>query len=202
VRRGLRGVWLRGSFPGQACVLAANHHSWWDIYVWPVLLWKQGQPMRGLILDKSLKEFSFMRYGALPASKPRLALRVLQQGITLLVFPEGQLLPPGKLGPLRGGAAWLAAKSASPLVPAVLRLVMRGQEFAEAYVWLGEPIEPSTQRLQATLAQMLDQLEQEIQAHDAETPLPGFALAIAGRKSTHERMAGYLGLLRPFMGGR
>ena len=201
VKRGLRGVWVRGNLPPEPCVLAANHNYWWDTYVWPVLLWNQGRVMRGLMLDRSLEGFKFMRYGALPVSRPRLALRALQQGITLLVFPEGQLSPPGRLGALREGAAWLATKAGAPLVPAVSRIVLRGQEFAEAYVWIGERIAPDTARLEACLGQMLAQLDREIQSHDPEAPLSGFSLAIAGRKSTHERMAGYLGLLKPFMRG-
>lgn len=203
VQRGLRGVWVRGSLLAGNCVLAPNHHSWWDTYVWPVLIWREQRSMVAPMLDYRLREFSFMRYvGIVPVSQPRKALQALRQGATLLIFPEGELLPPGKLGPLQEGSAWMAAKAGCPLVPAVLRVVVRGEEFPEAYAWFGEPVAPDSQALEAALSAMLAQLDQELQSSDPEAPLPGFHLQIAGRKSTQERMAGVVSLFRKLSGGR
>lgn len=199
LKRGLRGVWVRGSLPTEPCVLAANHHSWWDTYVWPVLIWREGRTMAAPMLDYRLKEFFFMPYlGILPASQPRQTLQALQRGATVLIFPEGQLLPPGKLGQLQRGGAWLGQQSGRPLVPAVLRVVLRAQEMPEAYAWFGQPIEADTGQLASCLNQMLGQLDQELQNHNPEQPLPNFSLLIKGRSSTQERTAAWLPLLKPF----
>lgn len=202
VRRGLRGVWVRGSLPEGALVLAPNHHSWWDTYVWPVLLWRERRTMVAPMLDYRLREFPIMRYvGIVPVSQPRKALQGLQQGATLLIFPEGELLPPGRLGALQPGSAWMAARAGCPLVPAVLRVAVRGEEFPEAYVWFGQPVAPDTQALEAALSQMLSRLDQELQDSDPEAPLPGFSLQIAGRRSTQERMAGVVAVFRTLSRG-
>jgi hypothetical protein len=180
-------------------VLAVNHHSWWDTYVWPVLLWREGRTMAAPMLDYRLKQFFFMPYlGVLPASKPRQTLSALRQGATVLIFPEGQLLPPGRLGDLEPGSAWLSRHSGQPLVPAVLRVVLRAEEMPEAYVWFGEPVAADTAQLSQCLSQMLGGLDQALQSHQPEQPLPGFSLLIRGRSSTQERTAAWLPLLKPF----
>lgn len=199
LKRGLRGVWVRGNLPVGPCVLAPNHHSWWDTYVWPVLLWREERRMAAPMLDYRVKEFFFMPYlGIQPASKPRQTLKALRQGATVLIFPEGQLQPPAKLGELQRGSAWLSQQSGYPLVPAVLRVVLRAEEMPEAYVWFGSPVEPDTQQLSQRLSQMLGQLDQEFHSHHPEQPLPNFSLLIKGRSSTQERTAAWLPLLKPF----
>lgn len=190
VRQGLRGVWVRGELPAGPWVLAANHHSWWDSYLLPVLLERWGGDFRIIVSDRRLREFGFFRLlGALEASRPRRALFALQRKEALVVFPEGELRPPGGLGSLHRGAVWLAEKAEVPLVPVAVRVVMRGQEFPEAYVVFGEPLRADLEGLERTLSRMLSELDGQIGTAPAEEPLAGFRLALAGRKSTHERMA-------------
>lgn len=71
------------------------------------------------------------------------------------------------------------------------RVVLRGHKFAEAYLVFGEPLGPDLYLLQQRLGQMLSDLDNQIRTSPVEVPLPGFALHIPGRKSTHERMAGW-----------
>lgn len=171
-------------------VLAANHHSWWDSYLLPVLLERGGREFRILVSDRRLREFGFFRrVGALEASRPRRALSALKRKEAVIVFPEGELRPPGGLGPLHRGAVWLAEKAEVPLVPVAARVVMRGQEFPEAYLVFGEPLKPDLRGLEHTLSRMLSELDEQIRTAPPEEPLPGFHLALSGRKSTHERMA-------------
>ncbi|RDI96254.1 1-acyl-sn-glycerol-3-phosphate acyltransferase [Meiothermus sp. QL-1] len=190
LRRGLRGVWLRGELPQGACVLASNHHSWWDSYLLPVLLWRAGRPFRVLLSEKRLSEFAFFRrLETVSAAHPRGALRALLRGEALVIFPEGELRPPGPPGALREGAVWLARRAGVPLVPVASRVVLRGHEFPEAYVVLGEPLLPDLAALHQRLSYLLEQLDAEVRRAPAEEPLPGFTLALPGRQSTHERMA-------------
>lgn len=205
VQRGLRGVWVRGVLPAQTCVLAGNHHSWWDGYLLPVLLWGAGRPFRIVVGERRLREFVFFRHlEAVSAARPRDGLRALAQGEVLVVFPEGELRPPGSLGELNKGVVWFAQKAGVPIVPVASRVVLRGHELAEAYLVLGEPMGPDLGLLRERLAEMLAELEGQICTAPAEEPLPGFELRLAGRKSTHERMAAWgvalgklMGVLKP-----
>lgn len=55
--------------------------------------------------------------GAADVEAFRLALRVLEAGGVLLVFPEGTRSPDGRLQPLRDGVATLAIRSGALIVP-------------------------------------------------------------------------------------
>ncbi|GEM83049.1 lysophospholipid acyltransferase family protein [Meiothermus hypogaeus] len=203
VVRGLRGVWVRGELPGQACVLAGNHHSWWDSYLLPVLFWSEKVSFKIMVGERRLQEFAFFRHlDTVSAARPRDALRVLGQGEVLVVFPEGELRPPGALGELNKGVVWFAEKAGVPLVPVASRVALRGHEFAEAYLVFGEPLGPDLNLLHEHLKQMLTELDQQIRTAPAEEPLPGFELRLAGRKSTHERMAVWGAALGKLTGGR
>jgi 1-acyl-sn-glycerol-3-phosphate acyltransferase len=192
VVRGLRGVWVRGALPQTTCVLSSNHHSWWDSYLLPVLLSDVGKPFRVMVGERRLREFAFFRYlETVSAARPRDALKALAQGQVLVVFPEGELRPPGPLDGLDRGVVWFAEKAGVPIVPVASRVVLRGHEFAEAYLVFGEPIGPSLPLLRERLEQMLAELDSQIRSTPPEEPLPGFELRLAGRKSTHERMAAW-----------
>lgn len=201
MQRGLRGVWVRGELPGQTCVLAGNHHSWWDSYLLPVLLWGAGRPFRIMVGERRLREFAFFRHlDTVSAARPRDALKVLAQGRVLVVFPEGELRPPGPLGELNKGVVWFAQKAGVPIVPVASRVALRGHELAEAYLVFGEAIGPDLNLLQERLQEMLAALDGQIRTAPAEEPLPGFTLRLAGRKSTHERMAAWGAALGKLMG--
>ena len=182
VRKGLRGVWLRGEMPTNG-VIAANHHSWWDGYLAAELAWGHRQPMRGLMLDKSLEQMPFFRLlGAVGASEVRSSLRILERGEPLFIFPEGQVSPPGTLQKLHPGAAWLARVARVPLYPLAVRCVMRGQQRPEAYLWIGKP----TLTLEPDLNALLEKLDFDLEHHDPERELPGFRQIVRGPSSTQE----------------
>jgi len=184
-------------------VLAGNHHSWWDGYLLPVLFWEARKPFKIVVGERRLQEFSFFQYlDTISASKPREALHKLKHGEVLIVFPEGELRAPGSMGVLSKGTVWFAEKAGVPIVPVASRVVLRGHESAEAYLVFAEPIEPDLDLLYQRLDRMLADLDNQIRTVPAETALPGFKLMIAGRKSTHERMAWWGAALGKLTGGR
>lgn len=203
VGSGLRGVWIRGALPEGAFVLAANHHSWWDAYVLPVLLLHLRRDFSVVMSDKRLAEFGLFRFmGGVAASRPRQGLSALKRGDVLLVFPEGELGPSGNLRTLSQGAVWLAKKAGVPVVPVATRVLLRGHEFPEAYVDIGAPMAPDKERLVQTLKVMITELDTALHASPPEEALPEFGLEVKGRKSTHERMAFWSSALEKLVGAR
>jgi 1-acyl-sn-glycerol-3-phosphate acyltransferase len=69
---------------------------------------------------RGLNAYPVRREGGDPAAL-RLALRILEKGGTLLVFPEGTRGVEGTLRPGKPGAGMLAAMSGAPVVPVYVR---------------------------------------------------------------------------------
>jgi 1-acyl-sn-glycerol-3-phosphate acyltransferase len=195
LKTNLRGVWLQGRLGEGAHVVAANHHSWWDGYLLWLLL--RPRPFALIMDDEQLDRFPFFRHhGLIGRSEAREALRRLERGDTLAIFPEGELRPPGHVTGLHEGAAFFAKATGAPLVPLAVRVVMRGAQLPEAYLSIGPPLDSAqltrkalTQELAGTLKGLLHELDDKVLEHDPEAPLPGFSLLLPGRGSTHERVA-------------
>ena len=112
----------------------------------------------------------------------------------VVIFPEGELRPPGPLGPLAEGATWLAEQARAPLMAVATRVVLRGHEFPEAYLDLGRVQDGA---LEHRLSERLAALDDALRGADPRAPLPGYALAMGGTRSWEERLAGLKGRGRP-----
>lgn len=187
VRRGLRGIWLRGTLPDTAFVWAANHHSWWDPFVAAAVL--GNRPAGVLVAEQNLRRYRFTaRLGAISAAAPRRGLDLLRSGRVLVIYPEGVLRPSGPPGPLARGAAWYARQAAVPLCAAAVRVVLRGHQLPEAYVELSTVDCPVTGLLADRLHSGLSHMDALIATTPARDPLPGFALVAPGYRSWDERL--------------
>lgn len=105
------------------------------------------------------------------AAATRAALRVLEEGELLGVFPEGRIQPTRELLPLQPGLALLASKSDAPLVPVWVDGIRRGQGMLRslllpqcAVLRIGELWRPRVRgmELMAELAARLTQLSEEV----------------------------------------
>ena len=107
-------------------VLAANHHSGLD----PLLLIAASpRPLRFLIAREEYRRFGlnwlFRAVGCIPVDRGgrperalRAALEALQRGEVVALFPHGGIhLDDAPPRPLKRGVAWLAERSAAPLLP-------------------------------------------------------------------------------------
>lgn len=184
----LRGVYLRGEAPQGPLVLVMNHHSFYDGHLVWLLGRRRGRPLSLLVAEENLRAFPVLALvGALEARRVREALRRLGRGEWVAVFPEGEMRYPGPLGPLRPGAAWLSAKAGVPLLPVACRVVLRGFEHPEAFLWMGEPLSPGSDPAEA-LGERLAALDALLaRTHPREVP-EGFREALRGRRSLEERV--------------
>jgi len=196
VRGGLAGVWARGRLPVGPVVWAANHHSWWDPFIAGALLSDAGRRMVLLADAGNVSRYRFARrIGVVGTDELRTALAAVRGGATLVVYPEGRLLPAGPPGPLAPGAAWSAARAPARLCSVAVRVLMRGRQHPEAYVVFSEvdadgPLPEVTGRLHARLRADLGDLDRLNTDADSRQPLPGFTRVVRGRRSWDERVDG------------
>ena len=191
LRRDLHGVYARGfsaKLPPGGALLAANHHSWWDVYLAWLIGQKLRRPLSGLILPETLQQFPFFRsIGGVPTTELREALRRLRRGELLIVFPEGELRAAGTVGAVQPGLGFLASRAAVLVYPVAIRAVLRGAQRPEVFIVLGEAVLPD--EIVGALNGLLGGLERELAHADPEKPLPGFDLWSGGAASTNERAA-------------
>ena len=119
----------------------------------------------------------FRTIGAIPVARTghdlastRMALRALERGEVLGIFPEGKIAPTRELLPFQTGVALLAIKTGVPVYPVYVDGDQRGKEMLEAFAWpkrasiaFGPPIEfdrSSTTR--AALSDMAEKFRAEI----------------------------------------
>ncbi len=194
VRGGLAGVWVRGRLPAGPLVWAASHHSWWDPFIAGTLLTAAGHRMVVLADVASVQRYGFARrIGVVGTDELRTALAAVRGGATLVIYPEGRLLPAGPPGPLAKGAAWAAARAPARMCSVSVRVLMRGGQYPEAYVVFSEvdasgPLPEVTGRLRERLRADLADVDRLCGHADPRQPLPGFTLAVRGRRSWDERV--------------
>ena len=112
----------------RACpyVFVANHQSIYDI---PIIFWSLPYQIR-IIAKESLGRFPFLgwhlrRTGHMLVDRRRpdraaifgRASQLMQEGLSLIVFPEGTRSRDGRVAPFKGGSFYLALEAALPVVP-------------------------------------------------------------------------------------
>ena len=195
--RGLHGVWQRGDWdglPDTGVVVALNHHAWWDVYLVYLIASRLGRRWGAIMAAAQLERFPFFRqFGVLSEQELRTALRRLERGDLLFIFPEGELRPVGGVARLRPGVAWLAARAGVPVVPLAMRVLLRGAQHPEAYLSLGAPLAPGAElspALERALNALLVDLDHTLLAADPERPPAGFEAWMSGARSSDERADG------------
>jgi 1-acyl-sn-glycerol-3-phosphate acyltransferase len=121
----------------------------------------------------------------------RLALRLLEAGRALLVFPEGTRGTEGRLGPARAGAGMLAALSEAPVVPVYVhgsaRAFPRGAAVprpSRVTVTFGTPIQFARRRGKARYQEVSDEIMAAIGRLKTEAEAGQAAAGSRGTDST------------------
>ncbi len=109
----------------RAYVFVSNHQSTYDI---PIIFWSLPYQIR-IIAKESLGRFPFVgwhlrRTGHMLVDRrhPRAAIfgrasRLMKEGLSLIVFPEGTRSRDGRVSPFKGGSFYLALEAGLPIVP-------------------------------------------------------------------------------------
>lgn len=107
-------------------VILANHQSFWDNIIMPVLF-----PIQSWVIKKQLLNVPIFGYGlklmepiALDRSSAmsvrqilQIGSQKLQSGISVVIFPESTRLNPGQTVPFKPGCAALAHANNVPIIP-------------------------------------------------------------------------------------
>ncbi|MCS5594745.1 MAG: 1-acyl-sn-glycerol-3-phosphate acyltransferase [Porticoccaceae bacterium] len=117
----------RENIPPGPCVILCNHQSSWESYYLQWLL----QPV-SFVLKRELLwipvfgwSLALLRPIAIKRSNPASAIRhifkqgalMLEEGVKVVIYPEGTRMPPGALGKFKTGGAALAARAGVPVIP-------------------------------------------------------------------------------------
>ena len=169
-----------------AVIFASNHHSHIDT---PLLLTSIPEPWRHRIVVGAASDYFFgtrvagataaLVTGAIPIERARvgrrsadLAAGLIDDGWSLLIYPEGGRSPDGWGQPFRGGAAYLSLRCDVPVVPvhvggtgSILRKGRTMPKPAEATVTFGAPMRPAAAekaprfaaRIEAAVAALADE---------------------------------------------
>ncbi len=191
VIRGTLGPLLRIAFrltaegaelvPGKGgLIVAANHASYLDPLVLGVVF---PRPIRFLML-RSYYEPWYLRWFCAPAraipidteggmhvGSIKRALRALEEGEVVGIFPEGARSPDGRLQPFERGVAVLAARAGVPVAPAFIdgshRAMPPGSAFIrprKIRVVLGKPLAPRADEDSPAEAGLHRRIEQAVAA--------------------------------------
>jgi 1-acyl-sn-glycerol-3-phosphate acyltransferase len=221
-RRGLDRLRdLADSDPPPPVIFAANHHSHVDT---PLLLSSIPEPWRHKTFVAAAADYFFtsrvrsaasaLVLNAIPIERTRVSRRpaddaaaLIDDGWSLVIFPEGGRSPDGWGQPFRGGAAYLALRCHVPVVPVHIegtgRILRKGENRprrSPTRLTFGEPLWPAegedsrrfATRIEAAVAALADEVGSDWyaarqRAHRAETP------SLAGPDASSWRRAWALG---------
>lgn len=134
----IRVTWVgRERLRERPLLVVANHPTLID-----VVLLVAAMPQADCIVKTAAQRHPLLRRvvkaaGYIPNDRPEALIRAgtesLRQGRSLLLFPEGTRSPSGRLGPFHRGAARIALRSGTDLVPVVITCspptLMKGQRW-------------------------------------------------------------------------
>jgi len=146
---------------GGPVIFAANHHSHVDT---PLLVTSIPEPWRHKLFVVAAADYFFrtpvtsalsaLALGAIPMERSKVGRRsadraagLLDEGWSMVIFPEGGRSPDGWGQPFRGGAGYLALRCGVPVVPIHIdgtgRILRKGRKLpspATARVTFGAPL--------------------------------------------------------------
>lgn len=160
------------NIPDQPVVVMSNHQSAWET----IFLYQLFSPACP-ILKKELLDIPFWGWAmrlqnpiAIDRSKPREAGKSLltqgaqriEQGLSILVFPEGTRAPAGTIGKISRGGAQLAVATSTPAIPVLHNAGLfwpagtQRKQSGTIRVLIGEPLSPEGKTAKELAAEFED----------------------------------------------
>jgi 1-acyl-sn-glycerol-3-phosphate acyltransferase len=153
---------VEGAIPQGPVLIAAKHQSMFETVDLVVILDKPAMVLKQELGDMPLWGRAARAYGAIPVARDgsasalrgmlRAARAAVDEGRSILIFPEGTRVAPGEQPPLKSGFAGLYSHLKLPVVPVAVdsgRLWPRNSFLKRAgfvTVRFGEPIPPGLPR--------------------------------------------------------
>ena len=118
------------NIPAAPCVILCKHQSAWETFALQVIF-----PLTAFVYKRELHWLPFFGWGiklmpfvAIDRAAGKAALKQvaergkqrLDEGYSVVIFPEGTRLPPGAQREFKIGGAWLAASARVPVLPVAL----------------------------------------------------------------------------------
>ena len=142
----------RKNIPEGAAVVCCNHSAFSDpIYL--IGYARRRDPMRIMakqeLMDIPFLGWLYLKLGAIPLDRGgndlvaiKTAMKTLREGTKLVIFPEGTRIRKGKKSEPHSGAAMLAIRTGTPVLPCYVTAKKR--PFCRINVVYGKPYMPET----------------------------------------------------------
>lgn len=175
-------------------VLCANHFTWHDGFLLGKVCWTLGYPAIALVEDpratqvfKNLGAIGLPNQGAMARGRAlKRAIRDMQKGRLLTLFPEGILHPPQDVLPFQFGLDLInRTLEGTTFWPIAIHTELCYHERPEAWVYVGDPVQiegPVANRLREYVCQQLKELQDPTVRRDAR-----WKVLVEGKRSGHER---------------
>jgi 1-acyl-sn-glycerol-3-phosphate acyltransferase len=171
--------------PPPPFIVLSKHQSAWETLAFQVIF-----PPQVWVVKRELLWIPFFGWGLAllspiaidRAAGPRALAQLLEQGrerlargCCIVIFPEGTRVAPGSRGQYRAGGAWLAVKTATPVVPVAHNAgeLWRRRAFVKrpglVTVSIGAPIDPAGMAPDELNRRVEDWIEREVQRIGSES---------------------------------
>ena len=167
------------NLPPPPFIVLAKHQSAWETLAFQVIF-----PPQVWVVKRELLWIPFFGWGLAllspiaidRAAGPRALKQLLEQGrerlarrFCIVIFPEGTRVTPGRRGNYQVGGAWLAVKTATPVLPVAHNAgeLWRRRAFVKrpgvVTVSIGAPIDTRQLTPEALIRRVEDWIEREMQ---------------------------------------
>jgi len=174
------------NLPPPPFIVLAKHQSAWETLAFQVIF-----PPQVWVVKRELLWIPFFGWGLAMlapiaidrASGPRALKQLLEQGrerlarrFCIVIFPEGTRVTPGRRGNYQVGGAWLAVKTATPVLPVAHNAgeLWRRRAFVKrpgvVTVSIGAPIDTRQLTPDELIRRVEDWIESEMQRIGSKSP--------------------------------